>query len=322
MMNYSIVILCIIASIHTVTVVYDFLFPKSNFASTRVGRLHQQLNNVMHLDRISDALLLILAIYALFYIIYLSKMDSITRYIACLTVVFSLLIILFPLVNFWNIILSLVSNNPPFIDNIDRYFPSHKLFEHNFQAIRSEAIGIISEKSIKCAHEILPNIVSSIQKDNKCWKWYMLKLSGVMIGNPQDMPVLYDVLKSCDQVHNAFLSILDGDSEIPPHVGYFKGYLRYHLGLVIPEENGQKAYIVVGNQRYEWSEGEGVMFDDMYYHYVVNPTSKKRIVLFLDVVRNDIPSLMKPLNAVFLWLFNNHPVIKHVYNVQHQSQVS
>lgn len=64
--------------------------------------------------------------------------------------------------------------------------------------------------------------------------------------------------------------------------------MRYHLGITIPEENGKKPYIVCGGEKYEWIEGKGVIFDDMFIHYVNNPTNKQRIVLYLDIKRNNL----------------------------------
>jgi aspartyl/asparaginyl beta-hydroxylase (cupin superfamily) len=41
------------------------------------------------------------------------------------------------------------------------------------------------------------------------------------------------------------------------------------------------------------------MFDDMYVHYVENPSKYRRAVLFIDVLRNDLP---EPLSSVSNYL--------------------
>lgn len=311
------IILLLIACIHTTSVAFDFLFPGRNYAATTLGQLHHKLNNKVHLDAVSDGLLLVLSIYACVRVLYERRIDTLTKFVIILTVVLFHLVVLFPLVNAWNLVLMMFVRNEPFIDEKQRYFPNHTLFEAQFRAVKDDVYRLLAMNKLLCANQVVPNVVAAQHGNNKCWKWQMLKMSGHMVGLQKDYPTLYSLLSQSNQVHNAFISVLEGHSEIPPHVGYFKGYLRYHLGITIPEENGKRAFINVKGQRYEWKEGHGVMFDDMYYHYVVNPTSKTRIVLFLDVIRNDVPYLLRPLNHVVFWLFNNHPVIQHVYNQQH-----
>lgn len=84
------------------------------------------------------------------------------------------------------------------------------------------------------------------------------------------------------QLFTAFFSILEPGKQIEPHNGPFKGVLRYHLGIDIP--NGD-CFISVNDQRYNWKNGEGVLFDETHLHYAQNNTNKRRIILFIDVIR-------------------------------------
>jgi aspartate beta-hydroxylase/beta-hydroxylase len=89
-----------------------------------------------------------------------------------------------------------------------------------------------------------------------------------------------------DQVPNliqAFFSILDPGKSVPAHEGPYLGYLRYHLGLLVPKDNPPK--IVVNGQDYMWQEGQAVLFDDSYRHEVINHSKEPRAVLILDVLR-------------------------------------
>ena len=53
----------------------------------------------------------------------------------------------------------------------------------------------------------------------------------------------------------------------------------------------------MGIQRCEWKEGEGVLFDDTYVHEVWNKTDERRVVLFLDIYRDEsLPRWIRPLN--------------------------
>ena len=51
---------------------------------------------------------------------------------------------------------------------------------------------------------------------------------------------------------------------------------------MIPEGD---CHIIVGGEKYSWTEGEHVLFDDTYRHEVWNKTDQRRVVFFLDIVR-------------------------------------
>ncbi len=91
---------------------------------------------------------------------------------------------------------------------------------------------------------------------------------------------------------------------LPSHYGPFKGILRYHLGLKIPKG---ECFISVDNEIYEWKEGEGILFDETYKHFVKNETDFKRIILFIDVKRDFNNSFLNTVNDSILWLMGNSP---------------
>jgi len=122
-----------------------------------------------------------------------------------------------------------------------------------------------------------------------CWRAIYIKvLDKYKIPDFKTLcPNLFKIIDK-PYVSNAFLSILDGNVDIPEHSGYYKGYLRYHLGYIIPEYKNKKPFIVCGGEKYEWKEGKGVLFDDMYLHYVKNETPYRRVVLYLDIIRPEL----------------------------------
>jgi beta-hydroxylase len=71
--------------------------------------------------------------------------------------------------------------------------------------------------------------------------------------------------------------------QLNPHRDPFAGSLRYHLGLITP--NDDRCYIDVDGQRYSWRDGEGVIFDETYVHEAYNRTLENRIILFCDIER-------------------------------------
>jgi beta-hydroxylase len=82
----------------------------------------------------------------------------------------------------------------------------------------------------------------------------------------------------------AFFSILLPHKHIPEHCGPYKGLIRYHLALKVPEPQ-EKCRIRVGNDIRHWQEGKSLLFDDTFPHEAWNDTDGIRVVLFLDIVR-------------------------------------
>ena len=93
----------------------------------------------------------------------------------------------------------------------------------------------------------------------------------------------------------AFFSILDGGKSIPAHCGPYRGYIRYHLGLVVPPEDPPA--IRVKDQHYTWKEGESVLFDDSWEHEVMNKSASDRVVLIVDI-RRPMPFYFDALNRL------------------------
>ena len=79
------------------------------------------------------------------------------------------------------------------------------------------------------------------------------------------------LVESVPGMETAMFSILSPGKHIPPHHGPYKGVLRYHLGLLVPEPEDQLG-ISVGGQVAHWSEGESLVFDDTFEHSAWNDT--------------------------------------------------
>ncbi len=107
-------------------------------------------------------------------------------------------------------------------------------------------------------------------------------------------------------VYTAFFSVLEPHQHIKPHWGYWKGFVRYHLGVVIPDDNaGGKCWIPHQSQRLRTATGarrsnrgathitgamaKAVLFDDTFLHDAANESDQVRVVLFLDVARKEMP---------------------------------
>ncbi|MGL5078248.1 MAG: aspartyl/asparaginyl beta-hydroxylase domain-containing protein, partial [Waterburya sp.] len=114
----------------------------------------------------------------------------------------------------------------------------------------------------------------------------------------------------------AFFSILLPDKHIPEHRGPYKGVLRCHLPLKVPQAKEQCGIRVAQEIRH-WEEGKCLVFDDSYPHEAWNKTDEIRVVLFLDIVRPTIfPASL--LNHFLLNLIRWSPFIKDAQKNQNQ----
>jgi aspartyl/asparaginyl beta-hydroxylase (cupin superfamily) len=178
------------------------------------------------------------------------------------------------------------SRRPVFFD-ISRTRPELLELERNFDAIRGELLGILPEKrAIPRYHELDQmqyNISARVDPD-KDWKVFPLDIMGV---KPEPYcarcPKTMALLEGIPGLFEAFFSILEGGKSIPHHEGPYRGYLRYHLGLVVPERNPPS--IRLKDTVYTWKEGESVLFDDSWDHEVYNECESDRVVLIVDVRR-------------------------------------
>jgi beta-hydroxylase len=214
-------------------------------------------------------------------------------------------------------------NNKPIIDekNMDKEFENNKQFEDKYNEIKREFDSYVEKKDIRCFREtnqLLNNIDTFDKKNDYCWRTLYLKMGGVIDEKmKKEFPETVKLLER-DQIYNAFFSILDPKIDIKPHYGYYKGYLRYHLGLIIPEENGESPYLICGDEVYYWKEGKGVIFDDMFLHYVKNPTNKTRVVLYLDIKRNNLDPVTKKVVDLGNMLIDATPLTRLMINKQHK----
>jgi len=106
----------------------------------------------------------------------------------------------------------------------------------------------------------------------------------------------------------AFFSILAPGKRIPEHRGPWRGVLRYHLALRVPEPR-TAAGITVGGETAHWEEGRSLLFDDGYEHEAWNGTDGVRVVLFVDVVRPLRPPLDQ-VNRGLIWAIGRSPFIQ------------
>jgi len=175
---------------------------------------------------------------------------------------------------------------PVFFD-VSSTCPRLKELDRNSDAILAELRGLLAEKaSIPRYHDLDPMQAGISAKGDPETNWkvfYLYAMGEKPAANRAKCPRTAELLDGVPSLFQAFFSILDGGKTVPAHRGPYRGYLRYHLGLVVPEENPPS--IRIKDQHYTWKPGQSILFDDSWDHEVYNTADRERVVLIVDIRR-------------------------------------
>lgn len=195
-------------------------------------------------------------------------------------------------------------------------FPWTQTLESNWHLIREELDQILQFKAALPNFQDISEDQTDITTDDH-WKTYFLYGFGHKAeANCARCPETTRLVEQVPGMKTAFFSILDPGKKIPPHRGPFKGVMRYHLGLKVPDPKEQ-CWIRVGDEVRHWEEGESLLFDDTLEHEVHNDTGEVRAILFMDVVRPFTPP-MDTLNEVLIKAISASPFVKNAKKNQKQ----
>jgi beta-hydroxylase len=171
--------------------------------------------------------------------------------------------------------------------------------EANWGAIRKELDEVLARRDDLPNFQDISTDQATITDDDR-WKTYFLYGFGFRSdANCARCPETTRLVEAVPGMKTAMFSILAAGKHVPDHCGPYKGVVRYHLALKVPEPR-ERCRIRVGDEIVTWEEGRSLIFDDTYEHEVWNDTDDERVVLFLDVVR----PLRFPMNVVN-WLVIN-----------------
>jgi len=211
-----------------------------------------------------------------------------------------------------------VEKTPALIRDYHRLYPALAELERSHAAIRKECLELMAQ-SDKIPHirqaggRYTTGGIHGVE-----WRTFMLKSGRFLEENCARAPETTRLLRGIPGVVTAFFSILGPHQHLRAHWGYYKGFLRYHLGLVVPDDNrdercwlrvndDRRAYdkrirsVIEQTPKYYWHEGEGIVFDDTYLHDAANESDAPRAVLFLDL-RRPLPWYLHLPNVAFIWL--------------------
>jgi beta-hydroxylase len=175
-------------------------------------------------------------------------------------------------------------------------FPGLATLGANWQTISEEALHLREMERLRASEKNDDAGFNSFFKAG--WKRFYLKWYEAAHPSAEQLcPKTVALLKNIPEVKAALFAELPPGAKLNPHRDPFAGSLRYHLGLVTP--NDDRCFIEVDGQRYSWRDGEGVIFDETFIHWAHNQTDCNRIILFCDVER---PMRYRWAQAVNRWL--------------------
>jgi beta-hydroxylase len=150
----------------------------------------------------------------------------------------------------------------------------------NFETIRNEVESIY--RDFKTINNDL--FFTGLGKSKTDWtrlylKWFK-KIDPI---GAKLCPQTTDIVQSMPNIQTAMISVLKPGAKIVPHKGPYSGCIRLHMGLITP--NNDDCFINLDGKSYSWRDGEVILLDDSYLHYVENNTKQYRVILFCDIVR-------------------------------------
>jgi aspartyl/asparaginyl beta-hydroxylase (cupin superfamily) len=186
-------------------------------------------------------------------------------------------------------------------------FPWVEQVERSWLTIREELEAVMAH------HDALPNFqdISKDQieiTDDDRWKTLFLYGYGFKAKLATELcPNTALLMEQIPGMTTAMFSILSPRKHILDHRGPYKGVLRYHLGLIVPEQ-ADRCRIRVGEDIRHWEEGKSLIFDDTFNHEVWNDTDETRVVLFVDVLR-PLPTPWSQLNKLIVKAIGYSPFV-------------
>jgi aspartyl/asparaginyl beta-hydroxylase (cupin superfamily) len=176
---------------------------------------------------------------------------------------------------------SLVGDQPFFPLEL---FPWVEHVERNWEVIREEMQALLADREALPSFQEISKDQVAITDDDR-WKTFFLYGYGFQADLGVELcPKTAAIMREIPGMTTAMFSILSPRKHILAHRGPYKGVLRYHLGLIVPQRK-EDCRIRVDQEIRHWEAGGSIVFDDTFDHEVWNDTDETRVVLFVDVLR-------------------------------------
>lgn len=179
-------------------------------------------------------------------------------------------------------------------------FPDLDLLRQNWQTIRTEGLELVRQKYFDATKR--PGTAGYYDVGFRTffkygWSRFYLNWYGYTHHSARRLcPRTVEILQKVPALHGAMFAFLPRRSELTRHADPIAISLRYHLGLATP--NSDACFIDVDGHVQSWRDGEVIMFDETYLHYVRNDTDSDRLILMCDVKRP-----LNPLGALFNYFY-------------------
>ena len=200
---------------------------------------------------------------------------------------------------------SLIGDRPIFEPTV---FPWSAALEAGWMVIRTELERVLELRNMLPSFQDISRDQMILTQDDQWKTFFLFGMGNRAKLNCALCPETTRLVEQIPGMMTAFFSILGPGKHIPPHRGLFKGLIRYHLGLLVPEP-AHACRIRVDDQIVHWEEGKSLVFDDTYEHEVWNETSGQRVVLFLDVLR-PLPTPLALLNQSIIKMVSYSPYVQ------------
>jgi len=176
------------------------------------------------------------------------------------------------------------------------HFPELETLRANADVIREEGIALMAHARMRLPDQNDDAGFNSFAKAG--WKRFYLKWYGDAHPSAERLcPRTTALLRGLPSVSAAMFATLPPGGVLNPHKDPYAGSMRYHLGLVTPNDDACR--IVVDGEVYSWRDGEGVIFDETFIHKAENGTDVERLILFCDVARPLRSGFARGFNAWF-----------------------
>lgn len=222
----------------------------------------------------------------------------------------------------------LLPYTPAFDRDYLRDYPELRILEENHAVIREECVELLRNKDRLTDMKAMGGNYTQAGIHTIQWKTFLFKSGDFVEANCRLAPRTAALVRRIPDAYTIFFSVLEARQRISPHWGYYKGFLRYHLGVVIPNNNanGECFLRVNGNREdnakrdpaliekgevYHWKEGAGIVFDDNYLHDAGNDSDQIRVVMWIDL-RRRMPFYLELFNRLCLAVARRDSSMKEI----------
>ena len=191
--------------------------------------------------------------------------------------------------------------------------------DENYEAIREEILKVLPKQQeipdYYKVDEAQYELSMQSKGDGKGhWRTLFLYLQGHDLPTKKLLPKTLEIIEGIPNCIQAWISIMEGGQSVAPHRTRSYGYLRYHLGVVVPTDKPPRIRVKDGS--HTWQEGKSVLFDNSWEHEVINESKQNRVVLIVDVLR-PLPWVAQFFNRLtFRVIYSKLFTRKAVANIQ------